>query len=281
MAVRKFTLQPVQDGADFDALLMEALDGFSVSWMENPGGSVTLWAESSDSESVRESLSASAIVVLSEIDEVERDWVEESASLRKAVAVGKYLFDPHDGERAKAPGNHRRLFLPAARAFGTGSHESTRLAIRLLQSVEVSGLTVADAGCGAGTLAFVASLEGAVRVVAFDLDPDAAFATREHARENSIAGVLPFAGTTTAFRSSGPWADLVVANMLREELVPVLGDLAAVLKPAGVLLTSGQLVVDEGGFTSELSGAGFEVFLCLKENEWLGTASRKRRGESR
>lgn len=276
MAVRQFTLAPSQDTPDLDTLLSEVLDGVSCSWMENPDGTVRLWVDGPDAEDVRLRLQEGGVAIAGEVDEEERDWVEESAALRRAVAVGRYLFDPHQGERASLPGPRRRLYLPAARAFGTASHESTRLAVRLLQSVPLRGLTVADAGCGAGTLGFVAMAEGAARVVAFDIDPDAAFATREHARDNAVSGVMALAGTTAALRSGFPWAEAVVANMLREELLPLLTDLGQILPPGGLLLTSGQLVEAETPFTSELEAAGFDVFLLLKENEWLATASRKR-----
>lgn len=276
MAVRTFTLTSPQDTPDLDSLLPEVLEGVSCSWVEHPDRSVTLWVDGPDAEDVRLRLRATGVRITDERDEEERDWVEESAALRRAVAVGKYLFDPHEGERASPPGRLRRIHLPAARAFGTASHESTRLAVRLLQAVSLRGLTVADAGCGAGTLGFVAMLEGAARVVAFDIDPDAAFATREHARDNAIDGVMTLAGSTAALKSGSPWADAVVANMLREELLPLLPDLGRILPSGGLLLTSGQLVEAETPFLSELDEAGFEAFLLLKENEWLATASRKR-----
>ena len=103
----------------------------------------------------------SALRGLSTFEEKSTDWVAESAALRKAVLVERYLFDPHDGDLATAPPpGVRRLFLPAVRAFGTGSHESTRLAVRLLLSEDLRGARVLDVGCGTGTLAFVAALEG-------------------------------------------------------------------------------------------------------------------------
>lgn len=276
MAVRQFTLAPCRAAGDFDTLLMEALEDLSVSWMSQPDGTVTLWVDGTEADDARGALLSKDIEIMAERDEPERDWLEESAALRKAVAAGRYLFDPHEGERASPPGRRRRIYLPAARAFGTASHESTRLAVRLLQRLSVAGLTVVDAGCGAGTLGFVARLEGAARVVAFDIDCDAALAVREHAASNGIAGVVPFAGSTAALSAVVPWADLVVANMLREEVLPLVPDLARILKPGGLLLTSGQLAEAEESFVAELSRAGFEVFLLLKENEWLATASRKR-----
>ncbi|HSB37050.1 MAG TPA: 50S ribosomal protein L11 methyltransferase, partial [Thermoanaerobaculia bacterium] len=130
-------------------------------------GRLLLWVDRDVLADALSRLGSLGAVGLRTFDEAPRDWVAESAALRKAVTVGRYLLDPHDGALATPPApGQRRLFLPAARAFGTGSHESTRLALRLLAAEDVRGKRVLDVGCGTGTLAFVASLEGAARAVA-------------------------------------------------------------------------------------------------------------------
>ena len=143
-------------GEDVDGPLSEALGEFQVSWFEAASG-VTLYAERADAEAVGSALVAAGLTVLEREEEADRDWVAASAALRTAVVVGRYLLDPHDGERAAPAGSRRRIHLPAARAFGTGSHESTRIAVRLLAQEMVPGAVVLDVGCGAGTLAFVAA----------------------------------------------------------------------------------------------------------------------------
>ncbi len=205
--------------------------------------------------------------------EAPRDWVAEAAALRKSVAVGRYLLDPHNGDLATAPiPGQIRLSLPAARAFGTGSHESTRLAIRLLLREELGGRRVLDVGCGAGTLAFVAALEGAASVVAFDLDPDAAFATRESGRANRIPHLAVYTGSLGALRESALF-DVVVANLVLGEMAPLLPRLRAKLPSGARLLSSGLLVEQRGEWEDLLRRNGFRPVLDLTENEWFGTAA--------
>ena len=258
-------------GTSVDDLLTESLSEFQVSWVEDPSG-VRLWSGRDEETAVSAALESAGIEVLGREEEAERDWVAESAALRSAVTVGRYLLDPHDGVRATPPGGRLRIHLPAARAFGTGSHESTRIAVRLLQQEMVPKTVVLDVGCGAGTLAFVAALEGAARVVAFDLDLDAALATREHARTNSTRGVSAFAGPSEALRPGGRFG-LVVANMLQEELSPLLGQIRELLVEGGTLLTSGQLRAREEEWLGVLSSEGFGSFRLAAENEWLGVAA--------
>ncbi|MCM3877081.1 MAG: 50S ribosomal protein L11 methyltransferase, partial [Thermoanaerobaculia bacterium] len=162
---------------------LEGLGGLEFSSVAAPDGGVLVWVDSADVSAALASLAAIGASGLLTFKEEFTDWVSASAALRRSVLVERYLLDPHDGDLATVPPpGVRRLFLPAVRAFGTGSHESTRLAVGLLLAEDLAGARVLDVGCGTGTLAFVATLEGAARVVAFDLDRDAAFAARELAR---------------------------------------------------------------------------------------------------
>ncbi len=251
---------------------LEGLGGLEFSSAADVDGKLFLWVRTWDVAAALSALEALGARGLSTFEEESTDWVAESAALRKAVLVEKFLFDPHDGPLATAaPPGVRRLFLPAVRAFGTGSHESTRIAVRLLLAENLRGARVLDVGCGTGTLAFVATLEGARRVVAFDVDPLAAFATREQARANGIPRVEAFAGPLEAIRDEARF-DFVVANMIHEETAPLLAVLRGHLAPGGRLLCSGQLVEREGEWEILLRKEGFRLVRSIQENEWLGTA---------
>ncbi len=251
---------------------LDGLGGLEFSSTVSTDGNVLIWVDSVDRAEALARLAAIGLPGLSTFEEIPRDWVAESAALRRAVLVERYLFDPHDGDLASAvPPGVRRLHLPAVRAFGTGSHESTRLAVRLLLALDLRGARVLDVGCGTGTLAFVAALEGARHVIAFDLDPYAAFATREQARANGILGVSAFAGPLDALAAKTRF-DVVVANMIQEEVAPLLPAIHDRLAPSGRLLCSGQLVEREEDFRYLLRKTGFRPVRSLRENEWFGSA---------
>jgi ribosomal protein L11 methyltransferase len=251
---------------------LEGLGGLSFSSTVAADGKLLVWVKPRDLEAALSGLAALGADGLPTFEETPRDWVAESAALRRAVLVERYLLDPHDDELATAePPGVRRLFLPAVRAFGTGSHESTRLAVRLLLSEDLRGARVLDVGCGTGTLAFVAALEGARHVVAFDVDPHAAFATREQARANGIPRVWAFAGLLEALRDEAQF-DVIVANMIHEEIAPLLPSVRARLAPGGRLLCSGQLVERRGEWNDLLRRNGFHSVRSIAENEWFGSA---------
>jgi ribosomal protein L11 methyltransferase len=255
-----------------EEILFEGLGELQFSATATPAGGLSVWVASEDLPAALAALETLGASGLLTFKEESTDWVAESAALRRAVLVERYLFDPHDGELATpAPPGVRRLYLPAVRAFGTGSHESTRLAVRLLLAEGLRGARVLDVGCGTGTLAFVAALEGAARVVAFDLDREASFATREQAIANSVGRVAAFAGPLEALAPAARF-DVIAANMIHEETAPLLPALRAHLAPGGRLLCSGQLVEREGEWEDLLRKEGFRRIRSLRENEWLGTA---------
>ncbi len=255
---------------DAEPKLEEALGDLLASWSVRDGD-LSLWVSEEDADVAEAQLSEAGVPVLGREVEPERDWLAEAAALQRPAAVGGLVLDPHEPPSADA-GSRRRVYLPAERAFGTGSHESTRLALRLLLGSVPPGGTVLDVGCGAGTLALAARIAGAGRAFGFDIDLEAPFASRTNARRNSLGGCAFWGGPLQSLSPSARF-DLVVANMLQEEVGPLLPALAALLPRGGLLVTAGQLVAREDEFTGLLADAGFCLRELASEGEWLGTVS--------
>lgn len=263
----RLTLDPADEPA-----LDEALADLPVSWSVREGR-LSLWISEGDGEAVEARLTDAGLRVLDRETEPEKDWVAEAAALQRPVAVAEIVLDPHDPPSAD-PSRRRRLFLPAERAFGTGSHESTRLALRLLLCARPAGKTLLDVGCGAGTLALAARTVGARRAFGFDVDLEAPFASRLNARRNAVDGCALWGGLLASL-SAGARFDLVVANMLQEEVAPLLPGLARLLPEGGLLVTAGQLVAREEEFLRLLADAGLRPMRLAREGEWLGTLSER------
>jgi ribosomal protein L11 methyltransferase len=261
----RFSLSPSAEPA-----LEEALAELFVSWSIR-AGTLSVWVSEEEADGVAARLEAAGLEILGREAEPERDWVAEAAALQRPVAVGGLVLDPHEPPSAD-PGRRRRLLLPAERAFGTGSHESTRLALRLLLASVPVGGSVLDVGCGAGTLALAARTAGAGRALGFDLDLEAPLASRVNARRNGIDGCAFWGGLLESLSAEARF-DLVVANMLQEEVGPLLPGLAALLRPGGLLVTAGQLVAREEEFLRLLGEAGLVPRRVASEGEWLGTMS--------
>jgi ribosomal protein L11 methyltransferase len=129
------------------------------------------------------------------------------------------------------------LRVPAARAFGTGEHASTRLVLIALQEEMVEGLSVLDVGTGSGILSLAAASLGARRVVACDVDTDALFIARENLRLHSFGSLVRLVASSTD--ALGGNFDLVLANLLPQEFLPARRSILARVAPGGRLLLSG------------------------------------------
>jgi ribosomal protein L11 methyltransferase len=131
------------------------------------------------------------------------------------------------------------LVVDPGRAFGSGSHESTRLAIAALEDAVAGGEEVLDVGCGSGVLAILACRLGAARAEGIDTERDAVDATLANAGANGVADQVG-ASTAPLAAVEGSF-DLVVANIGGPTLFDLADDLAMRVRPGGLLVLSGIL----------------------------------------
>ena len=131
-------------------------------------------------------------------------------------------------------------------AFGTGGHESTRLALEWvdrLMEADLGPVRVLDVGTGSGILGLAALKLGAGFAVGFDLDGEAIREARRVALGNGMADRLNlFAGPIAALAAET--FDLVLVNMLRSEMLAIVGEIAGTLSPGSNLVLSGLLEGD-------------------------------------
>lgn len=199
------------------------------------------------------------------------DWFAAWREKAKPFPIGKTLFvDPRepDEEPAEVPEGRRLLRLPARAAFGTGSHESTSLALELLEDAEVRGRRVLDVGTGTGVLAFAALEFGALSVVGFDVDPASPFHARDNSRLNGLHPHL-FAGRLAALRER-PLFDLALVNVVPEQILPEMPDLTLLLRPGAELILSGILAERGRQVLDRMRGLGFTERDRRTAGDWVG-----------
>jgi ribosomal protein L11 methyltransferase len=168
------------------------------------------------------------------------DWLAGYRELAQPFPVGRTLFvDPREPEESspEVPDGRRLLRLPARTAFGIGSHESTSLAVEMLEAADLRGRRVLDVGTGTGILAFASLLLGAAEVVAFDIDPASPFNALVNRRLNRLHPRL-FVGMSLALKTL---FDLELINVIPEEIGPEMPGLVRLLRPGGEAILSGIL----------------------------------------
>ena len=171
--------------------------------------------------------------------EVPDDWADRWKRFHTPVLVGGRLWvRPPWEEEAVRPGVLEVVVDPG-RAFGTGSHPTTRLSLELLLELEPSG-SFADLGCGSGVLSIAAAKLGFDPVTAVDSDRGAMEATAANARANGV--VLERIERMNLREEPPPQADTVAANLMR----PLLLRVAELIDPPGALIVSGLLEHEAG-----------------------------------
>ena len=132
------------------------------------------------------------------------------------------------------------LVIDPGHAFGSASHETTRMCLEAVVELVTPGCAVADIGCGSGVLAIAAARRGATTVVATDIAADAIVATLDNALTNNVADLVEVS-TATIDELEPTRFDVVFANIGAATLSSMAAALVQVTKPEGVLVLSGLL----------------------------------------
>lgn len=253
----------VASGSGAGRVAAEAYEAGAVGLEERSGaGEVTLllYAPAARAERVRRAAEAVAGpgAVEPPVRVPSADWPEIwKQGLAATVISPRLVVRPSFVAFDARPGQAELLIDPG-QAFGTGAHESTRLALEWIDEVASSlgpGARVLDVGCGTGVLALAALKLSDARAVACDLDGLAVEAARANARANALGDRLGlFVGSLAALGTGG--FDLVVANLLRREFLPLLAAMAARTRRGGRVVVSGVLRREGEAFEHALRAAG-------------------------
>lgn len=205
------------------------------------------------------------------------EWSTNWKSHFKPLRIGRRLIILPTWEDVPVLPDQLLLRIDPGMAFGTGGHETTRLCLELLEKIIDSFASVPpsllDLGTGSGILAMAASLLGAGRILALDIDPDAVEVARENLLLNRLEEEIECG--TTPLESVAECFDIILANILAEELVRLAPSLSAHLNPGGVLILSGILAEKEelisGGFARE----PLRFVETTSEGEWVAMIYRR------
>ena len=203
-------------------------------------GTVALVASFATEAGARDAVCALAKRWPARIEHVVGDaWRDAWRAFFKPQRLGKRLVIRPSWEPVDARPRDVVLVIDPGRAFGSGTHATTRLALLEIDARVREGIRVLDVGTGSGILAIASVLLGAESALAIDVDPDAIAVTRENARANGVASRVR-AATTPVTRVRGRY-DLVIANIESLVLVPLAEAIKKRVAPGGVLVLGGIL----------------------------------------
>lgn len=166
-------------------------------------------------------------------------------------------------------------------AFGTGSHETTRLCIGQLKKYMKKGDRILDAGSGSGILSFVCNKLGADTVLGIDIDQIAVDVAKQNRDINNIPeeSVSFMCGNVLEDEdfalSIGSNYDIVVANILADVIIPLSGVVQKLMKDNGLFISSGIINIKEEEVRQALLDNNFDIVDTVYMNDWVSFAARK------
>ncbi len=203
----------------------------------------------------------------------EEDWAEAWKRYFKPERIGKIVikpswedYTPNDGEII--------IELDPGMAFGTGTHPTTRICLKLLQEIITSQTEMLDVGTGSGILALAGAKLGAKKINAIDIDTVAIRVALENIRRNRMEGLIDVCESDLLDRPLDSKFNLVVANIITNAILELIPQLEKVLKPGGILIASGIIEERFPEVLEYLTKLGFEDVKCVCEEGWVGLVAR-------
>ncbi|MBR3862409.1 MAG: 50S ribosomal protein L11 methyltransferase [Clostridia bacterium] len=161
-------------------------------------------------------------------------------------------------------------------AFGTGTHETTRLVIELLETYTKKGSRVLDVGCGSGILAICAAKLGAAECKAYDIDPVAVRVARENIKDSGEENVTcDVSDLLKQVDLTGGKYDLVCANIVADIIIRMAPDVGNYMKDDAILLASGIITERAEEVVDALLAHGLCVRDRLDDNGWCALVVQK------
>ena len=268
-----FALDVDIDGAAHEAVEYALMEAGALGTETTDRGVTAYFAETPSRERVRTELfealriydlPSSSVRDMNLREVANRDWLEEWKQSWQPVEIGRFIIAPPWSDLGDVS-NHLVIRIEPGMAFGTGTHETTRLCLDAIQK-HFAGGSFLDVGTGTGILAIAAAkLFPSAHIEACDTDETAIAIARENAQLNGIEQQINF--WTGSIDDSTASADLVVANLTADVIASIMPALVGVA--CGKLILSGILETQIEMVQASLHEHGIDEFEIAQDGEWV------------
>jgi len=199
-----------------------------------------------------------------------RSWHTAWKEAFPPLPVGKGLVVMAPWHKGNEPEGRLPLYIYPGSAFGTGYHESTQIALELLERHLAPEEELVDVGCGSGILSIGAIKLGASRAWARDFDPAVVEEVLENSRLNDLSEDRLSVEVGISLPGFDRKVSLLTANIIIDPLLRLLPQIPRVLLPRGRAIFSGLVLKEREIFTEALEKEGFRVEDSLAKGDWWG-----------
>lgn len=200
----------------------------------------------------------------------EEEWSTAWKKYYHPIRVGERLVIVPAWEKYEASETDVVVRMDPGMAFGTGTHETTRLVCGLIEKYLVPGQRMLDVGTGSGILAICASKLGAGECFAYDIDPVAVRVARENCKDNGCDNITcDVSDLLSSVDVSGGLYDFAVANIVADIIIRMAPDIGAYMKKGAYLITSGIIERYADGVRKAMTANGFTLVTEAMESDWV------------
>ena len=207
----------------------------------------------------------------------EDDWADAWKQYYKPVKCGKNIVIVPLWEKYDAKDTDVIIKMDPGMAFGTGTHETTRLCLSLMEKHLKKDMTVLDMGTGSGILAIYAAKMGAEKIDAYDIDPVAVKVAKENFVENSVQDKI-FCKVSDLMQNADKTRekyDFVCANIVADIVIRLSECMGDYVKKDGLCAVSGIIEPQAERVKTAVCDKGFVLIDELKENDWCAFVFKK------
>lgn len=163
------------------------------------------------------------------------------------------------------------ITIDAHQAFGTGTHETTKMIVGELSGMDLHNKKVLDCGCGTGILSIVAEKMGALEVTAYDIDEWSVENTRHNCRLNNTSHISVTEGDSSVITSLKGGFNVILANINRNILLADMPRFKNIMATGGMMIMSGFYTEDAPMIIAKATGLGLRHIRSVAENNWCMT----------
>lgn len=200
----------------------------------------------------------------------EEEWSTAWRKYYKPTPIGHRMVVVPSWEEYEAKDGEIIIDMEPGMAFGTGTHETTRLCAELLEENIKSGDYLLDVGSGSGILAICASKLGAAKCAACDIDPVAVRTEVENAERNDCHNIDCYVSDLLSDVKliDGKLFDVVTANIVADIIIRMAPDIGKFIREGGYLIASGIIEEREAEVDAVVTKCGFEKVGAKHEKGW-------------
>ncbi|MBQ5357765.1 MAG: 50S ribosomal protein L11 methyltransferase [Oscillospiraceae bacterium] len=198
----------------------------------------------------------------------EEDWANNWKQYYHTQRIGKRIVVTPSWEEYTPSGDDVQMRLDPGMAFGTGTHDTTRLCLELLEEVVTPETRILDVGTGSGILSVGGVLLGAPSALGVDIDPVAVKVANENAEINEVTDKTEFVCGDLTDKVHGKF-EIVTANIVADVIIRLLGTVKNYLLKGGVLIVSGIIDTRADEVENACHEAGFVTEKRLEHGGWV------------